>query len=530
MRDLRGKMTMGAFVAVLLGCWLSSAAAAQKYVILMIADGSGFNSWSAASMYEGKWDAAKQQSTQVYDGQGWVKLACCTYPLNTSKTPSRTGKQEADLVYNPTKAWDPQQGYAWLRSTYTDSAAAATALSTGRKTFNHAINWNDLDQPITPTMCEAAKAAGKAVGVITTVPWSHATPAGLSNAHSINRDDYVSIATQMLAHDVMDVIMGAGNPDFNNNGAPVKLKPRKSKSQGPVEQNGKAKAKGIYDDESQERSEKEYKYVGGEETWKAIEAARLKSGATHQGFRPVSTKAEFEALLSGKPPAKVLGTAQVATTLQQCRQGTYSDDPAKDAPFNRNVPDLATMTKGAINVLHSQGKGFFLMIEGGAVDWANHKNQPGRMIQEQVDFNAAVQAVVDWVEANSNWQETLLVLTADHETGLLWGQQSKEKPFDPIVDRGPGKAPDLHFNAKNHSNSLVPLRARGAGSELFTKLTAGKDPVRGAYVDNTTVAKVLMHAAADSPLDVKPADGKAPEKKRAIPGKGRAKRRAAAAP
>lgn len=529
MRALCEKMWSGLFAAILFGCWLSSAAAAPKYVILMIADGSGFNTWNATSMYQGKWDAAKQQSTQVYDGQGWVKLACCTYPMNTSKTPSRTGKQEADLVYDPTKAWDKQQGYAWLRSTYTDSAAAATALSTGRKTFNHAINWSDLDEPIKPTMCEAAKAAGKAVGVITTVPWSHATPAGLSNAHTMNRDDYVSIATQMLSGNVMDVIMGAGNPDFNNNAAPVKLKPKKSKQEGPAEQKDKAKAKGT-DDENQDRSEKEYKYVGGAETWKAIEAARLQPGATYQGFRPVSTKAEFEALLSGTPPAKVVGTAQVATTLQQSRQGAYSDDPAKDAPLNRNLPDLATMSKGAIHVLHSQGKGFFLMIEGGAVDWANHKNQAGRMIQEQIDFNAAVQAVVDWVEANSNWQETLLVLTADHETGLIWGPQSKEKPFDPIVDRGPGKVPGLQYNAKNHSNSLVPLCARGAGSELLATLTAGKDPVRGPYVENTTVAKVLMHVAAGTPLDVQPSKPAAPEKKRPlIPGKGRPKRKAATA-
>ena len=52
-------------------------------------------------------------------------------------------------------------------------------------------------------------------------------------------------------------------------------------------------------------------------------------------------------------------------------------------------------------------KGFFLMVEGGAVDWASHANQPGRTIEEQIDFDEAVEAVVRWVRENSNWGDTL---------------------------------------------------------------------------------------------------------------------------
>jgi alkaline phosphatase len=474
--------------AILLGVAIAVAVAAQtsyaaKNVILMIADGAGFNTWNATSMYQGRWDAAQGKSKQVYDQPGWRAYACSTYPLNTSKAPTKTGAQDGKLVYDPAKAWNGEAAYDWLKKNYTDSAAAATALSTGRKTYNHAINWSDLDKPQGPTMSEAAKRAGRSVGVITSVPWSHATPAGLSNAHSAQRDEYEKIAQQMVTGGVMDVIMGCGNPDFDNNGRPLQERPEDKKTK-------------------QKAVKKAYKYVGGAEQWKAIEAARAQQNGTYQGFRPISTKAEFEALAAGAGPlpAKVLGTAQVASTLQQSRLGSKTADPALDAPLNTTVPDLATMARGAINVLHQNPQGFFLLIEGGAVDWANHKNQAGRMIQEQADFVKAVEAVVAWVEANSNWNETLVVLTADHETGLLWGPKSDTVYFDPIVDRGAGRMPEMKYHSKSHTNSLVPLYARGAGSELFARLVVGQDPVRGAYVDNTGVARLLQYASAGIPL------------------------------
>lgn len=445
-----------------------AVAAGPRNVILMVADGAGYNTWKATSMYEGKWDAAAGRSTQVYDGPGWVKLGCSTYSLSTSSVPAETGQQDPNLVYDPAKAWDRDSGYEWLQSTCTDSAAAATALSTGRKSHNRAINWSDLNQPIRPTMCEAGKAAGKSVGVVTSVPWSHATPAGLSSAHCDDRNKYADIANQMLDGTVMDVVMGAGNPDYDQNGAPV-------------------------------TAEKDYQFVGGEATWQAIEEARSRPDGTYQGFRPVSTKAEFEALLSDPTPARVVGTAQVGSTLQQARESVNPEDPARDAPLNANVPSLVTMTQGALNVLAKNPNGLFLLIEGGAVDWANHSNQPGRMIQEQMDFNAAVQAVVDWVETHSSWEDSLLIITADHETGLLWGPNSDSNHFEPIVDNGPGHVPAMKYNATNHTNSLVPVYARGAGSDMLQTLVVGEDPVRGPYVDNTGVARTLLAAVAPAP-------------------------------
>jgi len=64
------------------------------------------------------------------------------------------------------------------------------------------------------------------------------------------------------------------------------------------------------------------------------------------------------------------------------------------------------MTLAALNILDDDPDGLYLMVEGGAVDWANHLNQSGRMIEEAVEFERAVEAVINWVQQNSNWGET----------------------------------------------------------------------------------------------------------------------------
>jgi len=165
--------------------------------------------------------------------------------------------------------------------------------------------------------------------------------------------------------------------------------------------------------------------------------------------------------------------------------------------YPQGVPSLETMTQGALNVLSADPDGFFVMIEGGAVDWANHSNDMGRMIEEQIDFNDSVQAVVDWVSANSSWDDTLLIVTADHETGYLWGPGSgTPATFNPIVDNGAGNLPGYQYNSGGHTNSLVPLYAIGNGSGLFYGVAVGSDSVRGPYVDNTDIFDVMKTAAA----------------------------------
>ena len=203
----------------------------------------------------------------------------------------------------------------------TDSAASATALATGVKTYNSAINWSDGDKPLLGrTLPELAKARGKACGVVTSVPWSHATPAGLGGAHNRDRDHYEQIAREMLDAATLDVIIGAGNPDFDDNGRAV----------------AKHSPKNIA---------KAYRCVGGQATWE-----QLTSGRHPAGWTLVQTKADFEALACGdkRPPKRLLGVPQVYSTLQQARAKFHATDTPYYHPPNANVPDLATLARAAL--------------------------------------------------------------------------------------------------------------------------------------------------------------------------------------
>jgi alkaline phosphatase len=446
---------------------------AAKNVILMIADGSGHNTWLAASMYQGT------LGKQTFDQPGWQRFACSTYPLNLSEKPTGDTTQDSSVIYDPRKAWDTAPsdpgrvgfaGYEYLTTTATDSAAAATAMATGRKTYNHAINWTNDGLPLRgQTIAEIAKAHGRSTGVVTTVQWSDATPAGLGGAHNVARGNHAQIANEMLDGDWLDVIMGTGNPDYDNDGQALAA-----------------------------RQTHDYQWVGGRANWQSLKQGR-------RGWKLIESQADFAAIASGPTPPKVVGVAHIAKTLQEkrARNQTTSATSGTSAepfaiPFNRNVPTLATMTKAAINCLDDNPKGFYLMIEGGAVDWANHDNKPARMIEEQVDFVRAVEAVADWVNKHSSWDDTLLILTADHECGLLWGPKSDVAAFDPIRDNGPGRLPGMKYNSRYHSNSLVPLYARGPGSQRFAELVKGTDAkaaavwhFSGKYVDNTDIFTVM---------------------------------------
>jgi alkaline phosphatase len=201
-----------------------------------------------------------------------------------------------------------------------------------------------------------------------------------------------------------------------------------------------------------------------------------------------------------------LGAAQVGTTFQEKRGRNLAVWPGQrrfliepfTIPTVQNVPSLATVAKATVNCLDKNPKGFFLMIEGGAVDWANHANEPERMIEEQIDFVKAVEAVVQWVETHGGWDENLLILTADHECGLVWGVNSAKVAFNPLVDLGESEMPGMTYNSHGHSNSLVPLYARGPGAKRLTEMVKGKDEkaaavwqYSGEYIDNTGIFTVM---------------------------------------
>jgi alkaline phosphatase len=323
---------------------------------------------------------------------------------------------------------------------------------------------------------EWAKSLGKSAGVVTSVQFSHATPAGFV-AHNMQRSNYSQLAYSMLLDSRCDVIMGCGNPMFDDDGLPVTSR------------------------------WKDPKYVGDSVFWRQIidgsgkqtkfmVSGKVKAVKDVDGDRKpdpwfmVRDLGEFRSLQKGETPKRVLGVPDVYSTLQQARSfqnGENKDSPPFATPFIQTVPTLTEMAAGALNVLDNNPKGFFLMIEGGAIDWASHSNQKGRLIEEMKSFNDAFKAVIDWIKKQSTWDETLLIVTGDHETGLLWG----EEPFYPLVDTGKDQLPIMEFHSTGHTNSLIPFYAKGAGSELYRNYADEQDSIRGPYIQNSEVAQVI---------------------------------------
>jgi alkaline phosphatase len=133
---------------------------------------------------------------------------------------------------------------------------------------------------------------------------------------------------------------------------------------------------------------------------------------------------------------------------------------------NPPMPERGTMlpdaTEAAINILHQNKKGFFLMVEGSQIDWGGHDNNASQVIKEVLDFDQTVGRVIDFAKKD---KQTLVVITADHETGgmsLLNGSFGSDNL-------------KTAFSSKGHTGVPVPVFAYGPGAEQFS-----------GFMENTT--------------------------------------------
>lgn len=237
----------------------------------------------------------------------------------------------------------------------TDSSAGGTALATGVKTYNGAIGV-DANKERVMSVAERAKRAGKKVGVTTSVSIDHATPAAFYG-HQPDRSMYYEIALQ-LPEAGFDFYAGSGF-----------LKPARTfdKKDAPsiypiFEQAGYTIARGL----------DEYKA-------KADDAGKM--------------------------------------VLMQ-KEGANSSSLPYAIDRREGDLTLAQITESAIDFLSRDNKkGFFLMVEGGKIDWACHSNDPATMVKEVIDMDNAVRVAYEFYKKHP--KETLIVITADHETGGL---------------------------------------------------------------------------------------------------------------
>ncbi|KAA6343322.1 Alkaline phosphatase [termite gut metagenome] len=243
-----------------------------------------------------------------------------------------------------------------LRNSVTDSAAAGTALATGSKTINGTLGLDGEGNRLT-SVAEKAKKAGRKVGITTSVSVDHATPAAFY-AHQSGRNMAYEISLNLIEAG-FDFYAGAGfvRPDktYDNQSAPNVF--------GLFQSAGYTVAKGYNDFKS--KSSKASKIILIQEDGKAVDAL------------PYAIDQKVDDL-----------------TLAQITESA-----------------IASLSKNA-------SKGFFLMVEGGKIDWACHGNDGATVFNEVIDMDNAIKVAYEFY--NKHPKETLIVITADHETGGIY--------------------------------------------------------------------------------------------------------------
>lgn len=301
------------FLFSVLSLTCASATAAPKNIIYMIGDGMGPAYLTAYRYYQHNTEhgTARPVTNTIFDDL--LTGAASTYP------------DDDTLV--------------------TDSAAGATALATGVKSFNGAISVNRQHIPI-GTMMQLAKQLGKANGIVASSQVNHATPAAFVS-HNVSRRNYNAIADMYFDYringqPVADVILGGGTDYF--------IRPDRNLVA--------------------EFQTEGYQYT---DSWQQLDK------------------------LTQKPALALL------------------EKSALPAALNTSQPrQLATLTEKALELLSPAEKGFVLMVEGSQIDWCGHDNDIACAMAEMHDFAQAVAVAKAYVDAHP---DTLLVITADHETG-----------------------------------------------------------------------------------------------------------------
>ena len=240
----------------------------------------------------------------------------------------------------------------WAESSYiTDSAAAGTAFACGRKTISGRICTDAAGTTSYSSVARIAKQNGMKVGIVSSVSIDHATPA-------------VYYATQASRSEYYDISVQLANSDFDYFGGG-----------GPRYPNGKS----------------------GDQ-------ANVFQLAEANGFQVVDNRTDFEALQAGQYD-KVWAYESI---LDSSSALYYELDRTAE------MLSLAEFTKKGIELLENPN-GFFMMVEGGKIDWACHANDARSAIDDTLAFDAAVQEAVDFYNDHPN--ETLIVVTGDHECG-----------------------------------------------------------------------------------------------------------------
>lgn len=379
--------------------------------------------WQAACGFSAE-KRAKNVILFIGDGMGPAQVAAAAY--------EKLG-QTRDAQGNPPKlSFEQFPSFGYLttfsaNSLVTDSSAAATAYACGQKTDNGMLGVTP-DKTRLKNIATIAHEKGKAVGIISSVAFNHATPAAFF-AYDDSRNDYDEITNQVFANPAPDVVMGGGI--IYGKTAEVKT-------------GGKQVLK-------------------GNERWSMpnLEAQAQKSGTK------IFTCDNFDQLsVQNVGQSRVLGIFDLNKNNQLDFESSRTADTRE--------PHLSQMTAKTLDLLERNTNGFFLMVESGSIDWACHGNKAPEVFGEISELDKTVAQTVEYLRGKGQLDDTLIMVTADHETGGF----SIPGPYKKTLK--PGQEPKIKFTSNEHTAMPVAVWSQGPGSEALR----GKN-------DNTFVFRLM---------------------------------------
>jgi len=253
-------------------------------------------------------------------------------------------------------------------SIVTDSSAGSSSWGGGVRVPNGSLNVGANGETYLPIL-QKFKKAGKMAGCVTTVPITHATPAGFC-VNSKSRNSQEDIAVQYLDLG-FDIMMGGGNQYFA----------------------------------SDKRKDKKDMYAA----------------YTAKGYQVVKTRAEMMAAALDKPVIGVFADDALP----------YYVDRNNDANLKNSVPSLAEMAQKAIDRMKNNPKGFVLQIESGKVDWAAHANDIGGLINDQIEFDEAIKIAIEFAEKDKETLVIITTDHGNANPGVIYGKEANAN-FDSI--------------------------------------------------------------------------------------------------
>ena len=298
----------------------------------------------------------------------------------------------------------------------TDSSAAGTAIACGGKTNNSWLGVDPEGNPYESVAAALKREHDYKVAVISNVPVNHATPASFYG-HNKSRHANYEILTEIPASG-FEYFAGAGFMSF----AGSRWKPERNISE-YLEENG-------------------YNVVWGkEELAEAIEN---------------NDKIVFGQIYNKDAEPK--------------NYDTTGNKPEGDA-------NLAEMVQGALD-LFGDKEPFFMAIEGGEIDWGGHSNKVMPVVMGVIDMDNAIKKAYDFYLAHPD--ETLIVVTADHETGGIalgradwkayedsWNENAQSNNLDRVANEELNKKGCIAWTTGDHTGGAVPVYAIGKGAEKF---------------------------------------------------------------